>query len=378
MQGERTQTGLWKNPEISGEYGERRIKDSAGELQNEGTTRRISVTQTFEFPGKASLRKAIANQNMTLAQLGLKQFEQSLEGQVRSLAVQYQRASQNAEAAGEISERSHGLVKLLQERSLPGTQQLLELRIIEGTLIGLQESTKEFVQLREESRIALNALLGVPSSLALKIESISELPSIKIEEESALILLGLSHNLQLKMRTVELEKAIQSVTAERLEVAPDFSVGPFLSQDKAGDREENYGGTVSLTIPLWNWNQGNIAKAKAHRAQADAMLLEARRKVEGEIARCYRAYELNRKLIEQIPENRMNQLREAADLADRQYRTGSVGVQLFLEMQRGYLSSLQTRNAALLNLWRNWLDLNLLTGGGMRISQSPALSKGSQ
>lgn len=370
--GQRTQVGLWKNPEFTGEYGERRTQDSAGNPSGEGFTRGFSVTQTFEFPGKGSLRKAIANKNIEIAELGLKQFRWILEGKVRSLALQYVVASASADAAAEISERSSALIKLLQERPAAGTQQLLELRVIEGSLLELQQTSKEFIQAREESRIELNALLGFPQSQSLKIQTSWAVPRLKISNPNRMVLTGLSNNLQLKIRVLELEKAVQEVSAAKLEVGPDFAVGPFFSQDKAGESEENFGATVSVTLPLWNWNQGNIVTAKARQAQADAMLLDARRKVESEIARRFRAYELNRKLAEQISEDAIGNLREASDLADRQYRTGAIGVQLFLEVQRGFLNAQKTRNEAVLDVWKNWLDLELLLGGVGEMGETSA------
>jgi len=361
--GKRTQAGLWKNPEFSGEYGERRIKGSSGQLLDEGTTRNFSLAQTFEFPGKGSLRKAIANKDVELAELGLSQFRWVLEGRVRSLAVRYQGASANADTAAEINERSTGLVKLLQSRPAAGTRQLLELRVIEGSLMEIQQSSKEFVMDREEARIELNTLLGLPAKQPLKIQTPLRSPQSPLADLNGIVLAGLSGNLQLKMRTVELEKAAREVSSARLEVAPDFAVGPFFSQDKAGDREENLGATLSVTLPLWNWNQGNIAAAKARRDQADALLLVARRKVEAEIARRYRAYELNRQQLEEIPDSVIGNLRDASDLADRQYRTGAVDVQLFLGVQREFLNARKIRNAAVLEAWNHWLDLGLLTGG---------------
>lgn len=361
--GKRTQAGLWKNPEFSGEYGERRIKDSSGRVQDEGTTRSFSLAQTFEFPGKGSLRKALANKDIELAELGLKQFRWALEGKVRSLAVRYQGASANADAAAEIHERSAGLVRLLQSRPASGTRQLLELRVIEGSLMEIQQSSKESVLEREEARVELNALLGLPSGHTFKFKAPLSPPQTPLPGLNRLILAGLSGNLQLKMRSVELEKAVQGVSSARLDAAPDFVVGPFFSRDRAGEREDNIGGTLSVTLPLWDWNQGNIAAAKARRDQADALLLDARRKVEAEIARRYRAYELNRQQLEQIPESVIANLRDASDLADRQYRTGAVDVQLFLEVQREFLNAQKIRHTAVWEAWNHWLDLGLLTGG---------------
>ena len=367
--GQRTQAGLWKNPEVSGEYGTRRISDTEGTLQGDGFTRSVALSQTFEFPGKGSLRKAIANKDIEIAELGLKQFQLALTARVQMLAYRYQSASINATAAEEISERSHALIELLKKRPIAGVTQLLELRVIEGSLIELHRTAKEFMQEREEARLELNALIGRPSSQSLVIRSKFSPPAYQLDANQ-LILAGLNQNLQLKGRIAELEKTVRQVSAARLETAPDFSIGPFFSQDKAGDLEENFGGSLSMTLPFWNWNQGNVATAKARREQADALLLEARRKVESEIARRCRAYELCRKQLNQMPADIIDKLRDASDLADRQYRTGAVNVQLFLEVQREFLNAQKIRNEATVDLWSHWFDLALLTGGAIPLTPS--------
>lgn len=364
--GQRRQAGLWKNPEVSGEYGTRRITGSEGDLQGEGYTRSLSFTQTFEFPGKGSLRKAIANRNTELAELGLRQFKSALEGRVRALSVRYAQAVEISALLEEMSERSAALIKLLRERPVAGVQQLLELRAIEGGQTEQVLLAKEWAERRDETRIELNSLAGLPpsQSLRLKVNPASLPPEGR--ELNALVLTALEGNLQLKMRIVEVEKAVREISAAKLEVAPDFSIGPFISQDKAGDLEENFGGSLSMTLPLWNWNQGNVETAKARKAQADALLLEARRKVEAAISRRYRALERNRKLLSQIPEARVSELRSAYELAERQYRIGAISLALFAEVRREFVTALKTRSDVVLETWENWLDLNILTGGTLR------------
>ena len=46
---------------------------------------------------------------------------------------------------------------------------------------------------------------------------------------------------------------------------PDFAIGPFFSRDVVGDTEQNIGATISATVPLWDWNIGNIQNARARR-----------------------------------------------------------------------------------------------------------------
>ena len=358
--GQRQQAALWKNPELSGEYGHRRVSNSTAAA--DGFTRSIALTQTFEFPGKATLRQAMADHDVQLAELGVRQFRAALQGQVKSLAYRYVIASREVETAEEISERCHGLIELLAKRPAAGTTPFLELKVIEGSLFELQQSSRDLTQARDEAALELRRLLGLPKSQPLAISSDLGLPANK-PDSSTLLLRGLGENLQLKMRKAEMEKAITGISAAKLDAAPDFSVGPFFSQDNALDDEINIGASITTTLPLWNRNQGNIATTKARRVQADALLMDARAKVESEILRRLRSLQLTQKQLAQMPEKTLVGLREAADLADRQYRTGLIGVQLFLETQRGFLAAQKIHSEAQLSAWRDLLDLELLCGG---------------
>ncbi|GAB4245138.1 MAG: TolC family protein [Candidatus Methylacidiphilales bacterium] len=359
-QGKRTQAGLWKNPELSGQYGERKVKEP-GAGQETGFTRSGSITQTFEFPGKGSLRKGIADRDIEIAQLGLKQFRLALSGQVQNLAYQLALAASNAEAAEEIVARSTKVINVLRERPTAGGQQLLELRLIEANVAEFQKYLREFQQTQEEARIELNRLVGQPPSqrLPIKIQLTAPIQRLNLTE---LVQKGSRHNLQLRTRKIELEKAVREVSAAKLEIAPDLSIGPFFSQDKAGADEQNYGVTLSATLPLWNWNQGNIVAAKARREQADAMLMDARQRVESEIARRVRLYQLTQQHLEKIPAEMERNLREAAAEAENLYRHGSIPVQLYLQVQREFLNLRQMRNQLVLDAKRYQWDLSLLTG----------------
>lgn len=359
--GQRTQAGLWKNPEVSGEYGEKRSKDLEGSLEGEGYARKISLTQTFEFPGKGSLRKAIASKNIEIAELGLSQFQISLAGQIRNLAYKYLTASSNAAAAQEISDRSTELIESLKNRKIAGGQIFLETKVIEGSLIELQKSAKEFIQERDEARIELNTLLHRQPNETLYLQAEVAPPKVN-ETLSELLASALEKNYQLKIRTAEFERSKGEVSATQLDAAPDFNVGPFYSEEKARERETVIGASVSMSFPLWNWNQGNVATAKARRTQAGEEVTHARHIVLSEVSKRLRAYELILQQLTKTPSETVQQLREAADLADRQYRLGAINVQLYLEVQRQFLNAQEIRNQAILEGWRNKLDLQLLTG----------------
>lgn len=358
--GERTQAGLWKNPELSVDYGERRVTDAEANLAGEGITRGISLAQTFEFPGKGSLRKAIANRNIEIAELGLKQFQLALAGRIRQLCYRYWIAKANAERAKEISDRSSDLIDLLARRPTAGVQALLDTRIIQGSVVEIDQAAREFDKDRIEAMTELNGLLGRRANQPLNVTVSLDVPTNKMEVE-VLIFTALGRNFQLKARERELERAAGQVDAAKLDAAPDFTVGPFYSQDRAADIETNIGIAVSVPLPLWNWNQGNVETAEAHHEQTEAMLQQARNEVEKEVVRRSAAYESALKQLRSTPLSFLEDMRKAADLADRQYRLGAVPVQTYVEMQQQYLSVSRTLNEALLTTQESMLDLQLLT-----------------
>ncbi len=360
--GRRTQAGFFRNPEVSVEIGGREVRDSDNLLQGNGTTFASSLVQTFEFPGKGTLRKAIANKNIEIAELGLQQFRLALAGRVRLMALEYLAAEREADAAESIYGQSSQLAGHLSSRGDFGAKLQIESSLVQASLIGLGATIKSAALRREEARTKLNALLGRPQSLPLRISDSLSAPRTQLTENE-IIVSAWKNNPLLKIRQRELEKSARELTATRLDIAPDFAIGPFFSRDVAGDIEQNIGGTVTAAIPIWDWNIGNIQSAKARRAAAEALRVKAEREVEAEILGRLKAYELTRRQLVRIPPGLLANIKDASMLADIQFRNGSIGAQLYLDSQSAHLNALRASQEAVLDAWRTLLDLNLLTGG---------------
>lgn len=359
--GIRTQAGLWKNPEISGQYGDKKTRSGDG-TENRGEVIGLSAAQTFEFPGKGSLRKAIANKNVEIAELGLEQFRLALIGKVKQLSYQYIIADKLSSVAESIVNRSDSQIALLKKRPAAGVQGLLDIRIIESSVLESKNALIEAEQLKQEALTELNTLRGKPASQPVQVQLDLSIPIIRIHREE-LIMNGFTYNLLLKTRNLELARSKRQVNAAWLDAAPDFSVGPFYSKENAGDKETSFGISVSLPLPFWNWNQGNIQTADAKEAQARALYQMSEREIEREIVRRLFAYNLSRKQLENINDDYLQQVKEAADLADRHYRLGGINVQTFLEMQRQQLSVSRSYLQLLSRTHESFLDLELLTAG---------------
>jgi outer membrane protein, heavy metal efflux system len=334
--GERRTAGQWKNPEITAEYGEKRVSDREGDLTAKGNAQRYSFNQLFEFPGKASLRKAIAEKNIQLAELALAQLRLEVAAKTRSLAIEWLVATRIVKTVDEVADRSRSLVEMLTKRTPAGVQLLLDQRVIEGSMVTIKIQAREAAERQNNAQMALNILRGKPSQESLSIRTDLNPPSLHVARD-ALLQKASTANVVLKSSAVEIERADQSLSQARLGAAPDFTIGPFFSQENTPERERILGVGVSLPLPLWDWNRGQIDVAKADLNRAQARHTQAIRTAESNLIQEYTTYQLILKQLEETPLEFIRRFHDAADLADRQYRLGAISAQTYLGMQQQYL-----------------------------------------
>src|SRR5436190_5160808 len=77
-------SGKLPPPEMEASVGHKSVRDSG--VSGEGVAWSVALRQPIEWPGRLGLRKAIANRDIELAELGLRQFRAALAGKVRSAA----------------------------------------------------------------------------------------------------------------------------------------------------------------------------------------------------------------------------------------------------------------------------------------------------
>ncbi len=356
--GERKTAGAWANPEVSGEVGRKRVR---GDISAEGTAWAVSVNQTFEWPGRILLRKAIADRSVQLAEAGLEQFRAALRAEVLRRGYALFAAQRRAAAAAEVAARGEELVTTLVQREPAGVAPLLETRAIEASVIKLRRASSEGAQEAQEALFELNQLRG--RSIGERIMIADVTPAFgDLPGTDELIRRAVRGNFELRQRELELTQQGFKVRLSENEAWPSITVGPHFSQEKASDKESIAGLGVSLPLPLWNRNTGNIATAKARELQAQTSLRLAQRDIERKLRTHVADYALHRKEMARWNPKIAEQLREAATLADRHYRLGAVPLTTYLEVQSSYLEALEAIFATQADALTALAELELLTG----------------
>jgi outer membrane protein, heavy metal efflux system len=359
--GERRAAGAWPNPEINADIGRKRAHDPAGGFAGEGTAWSMSVAQPLEFPGRIALRKAIANRQVEIAELGLDQFRATLASRVREIAYRLFAAQAQAEAAVQAAQRGQELIEVLVQRDPAGINPLLESRLIEASVITLHSRSTESLTEATTLMGELNQLRGHPLNTAIRISPASlEFPSFPQGE--TLVSRALTNNFDIRAQQLELAQQGLRVDLTRKDRWKEITLSPFYSQEKAGDRESAVGVGVSIPVPLWNRNKGNVHAAEARQQQAEVAVYLTQRRVEREVRERIAAYNARMAQMSQWRPEIVQSLREAAELADRHYRLGAVPVTTYVELQEKYLEALESILTTKAKALQSKQEIQLLTG----------------
>lgn len=335
----RSAAGTRENPSLSVEIGRKRVTDATGALAGEGAAWSVSLAQPFEWPGRLALRKAIANRDVALAELGLARFRVALAQRARTLAHSLHAAQERAAATADVAARYRALREVFLARDPAGITPLLETRVIEAQELSLQRRATDAQLALRAAQIELNQLLGVPPEAPIAIADeplhFADAPAV-----DALLSAARENNFEFRAAKLELEQQGYAVSLARHERRPSFTVSPYFSTERAGDRERTIGIGVSLPLPVTGRAQAGVAAAEARRRQAESAVLTAQRTMEREVLLAAQRYAAKVAEVAAWSPDATKKFREAAELADRHYRLGAVPISTYVELQNSYLEAI--------------------------------------
>lgn len=353
--------GTYNNPELSLDLSRRKLTDPTSTLAGEGTVWGVSVSQTFEWPGRLALRKAIANRQVELAELGLGRFRAALEARASTLAFGLYASAEKGAAVREVADRFAALKATFLARDPAGITPLLETRVIEAQELALQRRATVAELAAQAALLELNQLRGVPPATTLRAAATS-LMFNEPPESTALLGAARENNFDFRARKVELEQQGYAVQLAQNMRYPGLSVSPYYSQAKAGEKEQNFGIGLSIPLPLTSRNRAAVDVAQARQRQAEVAVLVAQRELDRAVLTAALAFQAKVRESRRWSPESVQRFREAAELADRHYRLGAVPIATYVALQGSYLeaveSLLDTKREAL----EAGLQLKQLTG----------------
>ena len=242
-------------------------------------------------------------------------------------------------------------------KSLEGVVQLNETRLRGGAIpaVELTRSRVAMLQFRSNvktaelalttARIKLQTLLGrSPGQAPVEISD-----PLKIPIPAAVPVLD-----QIQLRALSARPDIQAARLDqarsqaelRLQLANgkvDYTAGAeYRRQQGINGTGNSVGFFLSVPLPVFNKNQGEIARVTSEEAQLQKQIDALQSQVSGEVTGAYREYETARQLIGDIESDLLGLSQEARDTTTYVYQAGAGSLLDVLDAQRAFNETMST------------------------------------
>jgi len=292
-----------------------------------------------------------------------------LENSIRQLTLDVQNACADVILAKETLALAHTTldafshVVLLNERRVKDGD-LAEVELLRTQLAQLQFETavrQSEVKLKS-ARARLQVLLGRTSAAPFVDITDSPAPRPVVTKEAAL-------ERALQRRPDLLQARADQVRSQadiRLQIAQgvvDYSVGAeYRRQQGVAGRGNSVGIFFSSNLPLFNRNQGEIARARAESHQAEMKLRSLELTIRNEVETAFSQFEAARGTLDRLEQVMLARAQDVRHITQFSYERGEASLIEFLDAERAYNDTMQTYNEARADYARSLFALGAASG----------------
>ena len=297
-EGRLIQAGLRPNPTLDSEYGSARFLGGSAE-----STLDVGLSQVFETAGKRLKRVEVARKERDQVRAEVLAFERQIAADVRAAYARALAAGRQLDALENLIAASNELVRITNERLKQGDVAPLELNLVKVETDRLRTQVIKTQADLETELISLRTLAGLEQIEPLIIAPLPERPprlDLAVNELTDMALRERADlraaqfgvdvarariSLARSLATPNIAGSVRYSREKRITDLPDvLGVGPVAQTDNV----LRFG--VSVDIPIFNRNQGEIAAAVGERIQVERQrdFLEAT--VRRDVALAYKRY----------------------------------------------------------------------------------------
>ena len=231
--------------------------------------------------------------------------------------------------------------------------------------IGLREA---FATYRSAKR-RLVVLLNIPQSEvdALSVRGSIHPPDVPPPPDDQLVPMAMQSRPDLaayRLGVARAEAEVRLANANRLSDVY-LNYAPYVFQNNEPFNKlsaHSWSVAVTVPMPLYNRNQGNIARARLNVAQTRSGLDALEKQVAAEVLRADQEYDVTRAAIEQIEREIIPAARQVRDSSFRLFTVGEASILVYLEAQRDYNETVRQYRDMVVRHRRSMLDLNTALG----------------
>lgn len=339
---------------------------------NNGGPNEYSLRTDFvlERGGKRAARMDVASADVSLAELNFRDSMRRLVFDVESTFVDIQLAKQALALAQDNVNSVGEIVQVNTARVRSGDLAPVELDRSQVAALQFQAALRQAELQLGQARNRLQLLLGRPLSADFDVTGPLR------DDRRQLDLEQLRRTAQAERPDLlSLRKTQGRNQADlRLQLAqskPDFTVGSEYRRQQAPSGTANtLGMFFSVPLPVFNRNQGEIARAQREAAQTAARLVALEASVDAEVLAAWRQYATARSLVDSVDEQMLAKAKDVRQTTVYSYRRGEATLVELLDAQRAFNDTMQSYNEAHANYARSLYLIESVCGGARQSKEN--------
>lgn len=329
----------------------------------------VNVTQPIDVWRKRKARKIVAQRAKKVTEA---QFQDAVRTQIDNLYtafVDVLSAKLTVQFSQKYADGLRSLLRLNEQLQGAGFIKPSDVLAIRARLELAELQIREATQALAKTRRTLGRLLDIPpkdaDSLQLRATIYSTRPLPTTSE--ALVETGLNARPDLLSYRQGLLRAQADVSNAKAQQYSD----PYLLWQPYTFQNNNWQGLksaysyalgVTIALPAFNRNQGNILRSKLNAEQSKYELVNQEKQVVYDVEEAIREYELSRGSVIEYRKEVLPASREVRNAAYRRWRGGEANALDYLEAQQGFNDVVRQYRDALVRHRRAMLDLNTAVG----------------
>ena len=375
-EGKLTQAGLRLNPVLDAEYGSPRFL--GGEAESDFS---VGVSQVFELGGKRIKRVKVAELEIAQIRAEVTALERQFAAAIRTAYASAIAAARQLDVLEKLIIADEEIVRVTDARLKQGDVAPLDLNLVKVESDRLRVQTIESKSNLESAILTLQSLTGADVAESLKIAPQTERPprlDLGLTELTATALRGRSD--------LQAAKIAEQIGAARIDLAkslatPNVAASVKFSRNKGiidlpvtaggvfalnNDNALTFG--VSVELPFFNRNQGEIASATGEQIQAtrNREFLEA--SIKRDVAIAYRKYRAAAEKLVLYSTQILPRSEENLRTVRAAYNLGEFSVFEVVNEQRRLTENLAGYNESLRDYYTGLADLEAALGAPLPAS----------
>jgi cobalt-zinc-cadmium efflux system outer membrane protein len=367
------QAGLRPNPTVELEQGSGRIVGNPGEHETS-----VGVSIPLEVAGQRGRRMLLAEAELAVAEAEVADRERRLAGDITTAYVEALAAARELETYERLSALDIQTARIVEARVNEGESAPLELELIRVEYDRLRSQAALAEGRLQVAMFRIKSLAGISPSEDVRLRQelaapTSARPLVAPPSREQALDTALRSRPDLRAARLGIEVARAALRLADVQAKPEvvvfgrYTTGRSVTDlppplDPTPDRERQLAAGVSISLPVFDRNQGARTEAGLAVTQAERRLAFAETSVRADVESAYARYDAARRAVEIYEQGVLTRSNRNVATIREAYQLGVFRVTDLLAEQRRYVDAERDYTSALAEERRALADLHAAMG----------------